>query len=324
VATICQSIYDTLTPEWLKATFLFGVDLTDDENEPYPDVMFEQAIKAAVDLMEKDLGIVIDPWEVKNERHDMSLAKWDEVWPVRLDRRPVRQLDSWQVRFGNLDPVEMPTDWLVPIAPDYGQYHVMASSGNVTTSQLWNGFPLLPSLFNNPSYVPGYLVANYTAGFDVRCGTIELPEGETEVQVDLDPEINDRYDVQLSFITESGAAGLTARNISRDGFLIRASTPPAGGSATIRWVTDTVPALMKQAIGHVAAALPLDIAGDLIAGAGIANFSTSVDGVSQSVGTTSSATNSGYGARVQSFAKQMKAEMRSLRSEWRLPGVGAV
>jgi hypothetical protein len=64
---------------------------------------------------------------------------------------------------------------------------------------------------------------------------------------------------------------------------------------------------MKAAIG------PLNIAGDLIAGAGIASKSISLDGLSQSVGTTSSATNAGYGARILQYEKQVKNILEGLQ-----------
>ena len=58
----------------------------------------------------------------------------------------------------------------------------------------------------------------------------------------------------------------------------------------------------------------LDVAGDLIAGAGIANKSLSIDGLSQSIGTTSSATNAGYGARILSYKSELKERMGNLKN----------
>ena len=65
---------------------------------------------------------------------------------------------------------------------------------------------------------------------------------------------------------------------------------------------------MKASLG------PLNIAGDLIAGAGIATKSISIDGISQSIGTTASATNAGYGARIIQYDKQIKDQMATLRN----------
>lgn len=62
-----------------------------------------------------------------------------------------------------------------------------------------------------------------------------------------------------------------------------------------------VPAAFNMAIGLIAAIMALNIAGDLIIGAGIAGSSLSLDGLSQSVQTTSSAENHGYSAKVKEY-----------------------
>lgn len=74
-----------------------------------------------------------------------------------------------------------------------------------------------------------------------------------------------------------------------------------------------VPDDIKDVIGMKAAIQVFNIAGDLIAGAGIANTSISIPGLSQSVGTTSSATNSGYGARIGQYEKQIKKALPGLK-----------
>lgn len=76
---------------------------------------------------------------------------------------------------------------------------------------------------------------------------------------------------------------------------------------------------MADWIGMTAALLPLDTAGDLIAGAGIANKSVSQDGLSQSLGTTASATNAGYGARILSYAKRLPQTEEDLKAAYRAP-----
>lgn len=74
-----------------------------------------------------------------------------------------------------------------------------------------------------------------------------------------------------------------------------------------------VPANLLELIGMMAALGPFNIFGDLIAGAGIANLSVSIDGLSQNIGTTSSATNSGYGARIRQYLDQIKKQLPNLR-----------
>ena len=56
---------------------------------------------------------------------------------------------------------------------------------------------------------------------------------------------------------------------------------------------------------------------DLIAGAGIATQSTSLDGLSQSIATTASATNAGYGARLGQFERELKSLMKTLKATYR-------
>jgi len=69
-----------------------------------------------------------------------------------------------------------------------------------------------------------------------------------------------------------------------------------------------------EIIGMKAAMGPLNIAGDLIAGAGIASKSIGIDGLSQSIGTTSSATNSGYGARILQYQKHIDSMISDIRN----------
>ncbi|MCH9839318.1 hypothetical protein K0U83_26890, partial [bacterium] len=82
---------------------------------------------------------------------------------------------------------------------------------------------------------------------------------------------------------------------------------------TAGFASGKVPRNMVDVIGKFAALGPFDIFGDLIAGAGIATLSLSMDGLSQSVGTTSSATNAGYGARIIQYTKYIKDQIPLLR-----------
>ena len=74
-----------------------------------------------------------------------------------------------------------------------------------------------------------------------------------------------------------------------------------------------IPADVKHAIAMIAAMGPLNIAGDLLGGAGIATKSISIPGISTNVSTTSSATNAGYGARILQYFKELKVIIPRLR-----------
>lgn len=66
-----------------------------------------------------------------------------------------------------------------------------------------------------------------------------------------------------------------------------------------------IPPIVNNAIGLIAALRVLSIAGDLVVGAGIANSSLSMDGLSQSVGTTASAMYGAYSARMEDYRKEL-------------------
>ena len=81
-----------------------------------------------------------------------------------------------------------------------------------------------------------------------------------------------------------------------------------------------VPFDLKDVVGKTASFGPLHIAGDLLGGAGIASQSLSIDGLSQTFNTTSSATNSGYGARVLNYQREIKEQIPTLRRYYK--GIG--
>lgn len=76
---------------------------------------------------------------------------------------------------------------------------------------------------------------------------------------------------------------------------------------------DTFPMDLMNLVGKLACFGPLNIAGDLILGAGIASQSIGVDGLSQGISSTSSATNAGYGARITAYQKEIKETVSRIR-----------
>jgi hypothetical protein len=79
---------------------------------------------------------------------------------------------------------------------------------------------------------------------------------------------------------------------------------------------DRIPEDILTVVGMYASILIFHQLGDIILGAGIANMSLGVDGLSQSIGTTSSATNAGYGARIIGYLNNLKVEMQRLHDKY--------
>ena len=76
---------------------------------------------------------------------------------------------------------------------------------------------------------------------------------------------------------------------------------------------DSMPMDLINLVGKLATFGPLGIAGDLILGAGIAAQSLGVDGLSQSISSTSSATNAGYGARILQYSKEITETVKKIK-----------
>lgn len=80
----------------------------------------------------------------------------------------------------------------------------------------------------------------------------------------------------------------------------------------------TLPKSIAKVIGKLAAINLLAVLGDITFGAGIASKSISIDGLSQSIGTTQSAENSLYSARIRQYADElMKRDIPALVAEYR-------
>lgn len=80
---------------------------------------------------------------------------------------------------------------------------------------------------------------------------------------------------------------------------------------------EKIPEDILNVIGKLAAINIFHIAGDLILGAGIASQSISIDGLSQSISTTSSATNAGYGSRIVGYTNDLKRLLPQLKSYYK-------
>lgn len=78
-----------------------------------------------------------------------------------------------------------------------------------------------------------------------------------------------------------------------------------------------VPYDIRDMIGMLASFGPLNVAGDLVLGAGVAQESLSIDAISTSISTTQSATNAGYGARLATYRQKLKELVPEIRRAYK-------
>jgi len=233
-----------ISPETLKSTFLFGVDLTDDDGNEFPDSMLEFYIRSAQQWFEAELGGLKLCEREYEEIHDYRLTDYIQYSFIKLFKYPAQEVTRVAVQFPlaqNL--LEFDPSWY-RVESVGSQVHLFPTQGTFSSILLSQGGSYIPLIYSGIEFVPHILHVTYKAGFK---------KGQ-------------------------------------------------------------VPHNILNLIGMKAAMGPLNIAGDLIAGAGIATKSVSIDGISQSIGTTSSATNAGYGSRLISYQKQIDSELNTLRN----------
>jgi hypothetical protein len=326
-------IYNVITTDLLKKTVLVGIDLTDDNGDAYPDELFDAAIKQSVAVIENELEIVINKFRTRGERHDAIAQSRRSWWSMALDRRPLKKVDKLAISYGNYPQTDVPLEWVNITSEVGGSVSLIPTAAVLGAFNFSNSIPLLVDPISNFSYhdrVPAYFKFDYESGFNFIEGTITVPQGTTEL---LDIAINEKLVDKPNFIftvtddgngNQAGAVPPTVQafDIGDDTFSIEIGTAGAQGDVVISYKLHTVPDSLIKAILYMAAMLPLDTAGDLIVGAGIAAFRLGVDGLSQEINTTSSATNSGYGARMLSYRRQLKTAVEGLRKKYTTTKIG--
>lgn len=315
-----SGIYEQITHQWLKDTFLLGVDLTLDDGSAFPDVIFEQSIRAATRHVENDLGVCVEPFKVTEEGHDAERQNRFSYWPFRLDHRPVQRIDAMRIKFGSYKGVDIPTSWARFTSTTHGQFNLIPSQESLGSYFFTAGVPLMGGygIYEDREYIPSYFEIDYTAGFESREGVATIPAGDTSVRVELDPKI------MLKYLVDTDQLSVRSTSKGQDGFTLTIPAP-LSENLVINWTADTLPSDLKHAIGIKGATLLLlHVAGDLILGAGIASQSLSVDGLSQSIDTTSSAMYNGYSARAHDLDKQYQGVIKALKSQYTMTQFGVV
>ncbi len=260
---------DIVSVPELKELYLFGIDLTNDAGEPFPDTIFEHYIRSAVSWLEHRIDIPIRPVDVELELADYFREDYDKYIWTELDRFPVIQVNSIRLVLpGEAVVQDFEREW-IHIRRDTGHLQLVPGTGTAGTILLGASGAWIPLIYGNNRYIPDVFRISYRAGFG-------LP---------TDP---------LAFDRDPGVAQS-----------VPVSTPYPE--------LDSIPEIIKDTVGKYASFGPFNIAGDLIVGAGIASKSLSIDGLSQSISTTSSATNAGFGARLVQYQKELKEVIPYLR-----------
>jgi len=336
------------TKAWLLEGYLFGLDLTDDAARPYPDRVWNNAGNAAVAWLETNLDVVVvDRQRDLVERQDYEINAWDQWQFLQLDRAPIRKIKKVEYVYGGEDPtkvVEVPLPWVRISDEESAQVQIVPHTGTMGAAfaQLFGGSLVWINVASASSHarIPGFYRVTYRAGWYGGYYRSALPvSGLTHVP---NGEINGPITVRLN--EASGNAGTKFTVTGTDLYTGQAATEEVDlgasgltGETTTEWsavtsvqlvtpgAADTwdvecphdIPADVMHVGGMYASMFLLNPAGDMVAGAGIASKSVGVDGLSQSISTTASATNAGYGSRIIQYWNDIKMQLPALRAKYR-------
>ena len=343
-----MSLADVITPQWVKDRFLAGIDLTDDTGTAFPEALFQEGIDSAISILESDLDLVLSGTYEYVERRDTNDFHTESFFHMKLDHRPVVEVSDLNVQFGDYPSASIPRSWMHISSAKAGQVQVLPGPEGIGSIIFGGTAPFLglAGLYGRP-YTPLWFKIKYKAGFEVDLsGTVGVTTGATTItgtntyflnplnDPDYVTNFGDNYGggfmprvMPGNYVVLSGTVDgeeiFETRYVKRvksdTSIVVNSPFTFTGTGLTVR--LHMYPPAILNAVGLLAAMLPLDTAGDLIVGAGIASKSMSVDGLSTSINTTASSTNAGYGARMLSYKNRLKDLIKSIKRDYRAPNV---
>ena len=216
---------------------------------------------------------------------------------------------------GNIMPDRILQDYIDSAASVIEQYLDI----NITPVT-YEGNPVDGGSAEQQNHIPpnydnwGYMQLNNTPVIDIKSikavfpiqGVLEIPKSWFKLQ---------KRSGQLNLIAVAGsfsAFGISGSGGAGSGVLLpqllntRTNVPLLWQiEYTAGFRDGEIPKSINRAIGLIAATSALAIAGDLVIGAGIAGTAISIDGLAESIQTTSSAENHAYSAKVNQYLQEL-------------------
>jgi len=221
---------DKFSADELRDIYLFGLDLSDNAGNPFPDSLFVHYLNASISHVERILGIQIGESE-ETERHDFHQGDYGNWGFLQLFKCPAIEVLELKLTYGEQTTLAIPREW-IQLNKTTGQITLFPVSG-VSNALIIGANGGIIGIQNRLSYAPMLWLVKYRAGMD------------------------------------------------------------------------TIPADLYEAIYKKAAISVLQIWGDLMLGAGIASQAISLDGLSQSIGTTKSSGYGGAAARINEYKQDL-------------------
>jgi hypothetical protein len=153
-----------LTPEQLKARYLFGIDLTDSNGNELPLETIQHQINTAISYLQHKLDICITPARFL-ERYDYRAVDYTEFNLLHLKKRPAAEVHSLKAKLANSQElIDYPPEWFV-LEKESGQLQLSPSTGSYNSIVTTSGGAYAPLMYGSKESWPHLFEVDYTAGF---------------------------------------------------------------------------------------------------------------------------------------------------------------
>lgn len=225
----------------MTTNYMFGISLTDEKGNQFPDSMIVSYLNGAIAWAEQLFDICLTEKVIESEYHDYERNDYMNWGYIQAFKRPIQEVTSLKLMYGSQPSFTIPREWLKidKLAGKIQMFPAQGSANNLIISQTGVIF----GLQQRWGYAPQMWELSYKVGMKKE----DIPEN------------------------------------------------------------------LKVVIYKKCAIDVFTVWGDLIIGAGIANQSISIDGLSQSIGTTQSAMYGGASARCQQYKDDIEKEIPIIR-----------
>ena len=161
-----MALYDIIDAQWLRETYLVGINLTDDRGKEYPARVYDHAIRAAVSEWEARLSVKLEDVATLTERRDVLYDAGESFYLIDVDWLPLREITRLAIGFGAFPEVELPLSWAYVVSEMAGQIQIIPGPESLERLVFQSGNYAHAFLFQPyRRYTPGWMRITYKAGF---------------------------------------------------------------------------------------------------------------------------------------------------------------
>lgn len=150
--------------DYLQANYLTGFQLFNGQKQPFPVEFFEEKLRNALNLLEKETGIDVLERDTVGERHDYHALDYLNYAFMQLFRVPCTSVSEVRAVFPDGAMVQIfPTEW-VRLEIEQGMLNLVPIGGTVAQIVVGRGgfYPLI--WFSD--YLPHLWEVDYRSGFN--------------------------------------------------------------------------------------------------------------------------------------------------------------